>query len=94
MKEGGGQPDKGPKPKRRRIFGKPKPAAAAAAGKTAGAPSTNLQDAEAVARLQKDLLCCRQEKSGLQAKLAGQAQQHESQLMDMTLRGALSALPP
>ena len=87
-----GQPDTGPKPKRRRIFGKPKPAAAAAAGKTAGAPSqTTPQDAETVARLQRELLSCRQEKAGVEAKLAGQAQQHESQLMGMALRGVLSA---
>ena len=83
-----GPQDKGSKPKRRRIFGKPRPAAAAAAGKAAEAPSqTKPQDADA-ARLQKELLSSRQAKASLQAKLADQAQKHESQLMGMALRGA------
>ena len=80
-----------------RIFGKPKPVAAGAAGQQeqpAPSPNTQGADAERLQKLvdqhQRDLLSAQQEKSSLQAKLAKQALENrllESQMMSMATRG-------
>jgi hypothetical protein len=53
--------------------------------------NTQGEDAERLQKLvdqhRRDLLSAKEEKAGLEAKLAKQASEHESQLMSMAMRG-------